>query len=139
MAAIFKTYPSKITYWLYLPILGFVFYFFIKSIVDMHWLYLIMLTVAFGLILLPMLFNTYYAIKDTTLNVKSGLIINIDIDINKIKKITLNNTIWSAPALSTDRIEIFYNTYDSVIISPQNKKDFIETLKQINPAIVSEV
>lgn len=139
MAPISKTYPSKISYWLYVPILGFMFYFFIKFIVDMQWLGLIILTIAFGLILLPILFNTYYAIRDTQLNVKSGLIINIDIDINKIKKITLNNTVWSAPALSTDRIEIFYNTYDSVIISPQNKKDFIETLKQINPAIVSEV
>lgn len=105
----------------------------------MQWLGLVILTVVFGLILLPMLFNTYYAIKDTTLNVHSGIIINTNIEIANIKSIKQTNSMMSAPALSFDRIEIFYNTYDSVIISPQNKKDFIETLKQINPAIVSEV
>ncbi|OKS85556.1 hypothetical protein RG47T_1002 [Mucilaginibacter polytrichastri] len=83
--------------------------------------------------------NTKYTINNDALIIKSGLIIKIDIDIKKIKKVIPNNTIWSAPALSSDRIEIFYNTYDSVVISPKNKKEFIEMLKQINPAIVSEV
>jgi len=139
MAAISKTYPSKTTYWLYVPIVGLMFYFFIKSIVDMQWLGLIILVAISGLLLLPILFNTYYAIKGTALNVRCGLIINTDIEIANIKSIKQTNSIISAPALSFDRIEIFYNTYDSVIISPQNKKDFVEMLKQINPAIVSEL
>ena len=80
-----KIHPSKINYWIHLPILGFLFYYFIKSIVDMQRLGLVILTVVFGLILLPMLFNTYYAIKDTTLNVHSGIIINTNIDIANIK------------------------------------------------------
>jgi hypothetical protein len=41
----------------------------------------------------------------------------------------------SSPALSLDRIEIFYNKFDSVIISPKNKADFVAELKSINPAI----
>lgn len=41
----------------------------------------------------------------------------------------------SSPALSLDRLEVFYNKFDSVIISPQNKEDFIVALQNINPAI----
>jgi len=41
--------------------------------------------------------------------------------------------------LSLDRIAIVYNTYDEVLISPQNKKEFIEELLRINPYIQVEV
>ena len=41
----------------------------------------------------------------------------------------------SAPANSFDRIEIIYNKFDSIIISPENKQQFIESLLVINPDI----
>ncbi len=134
-----KAHPSKISYLLYAPVALIILGFLVFAIIKGDILPIIIFSATGGLIFFPIMFNTKYTITGTTLNVKSGLVINIDIDIEKIKKITPNNTVWSAPALSFDRIEIFYNTYDSVVISPQNKKDFIETLKQINPAIVSEV
>jgi len=132
-------YPSKINYFLWLPSTIFILGFLVLSISTGQIPAIIILSISGGFVLFPIIFNTKYTINRGTLNVKSGLIINIDIDILKIKKIVNNNNIWSAPALSSDRIEVFYNTYDSVIISPKNKKDFIETLKQINPTIVSEV
>jgi hypothetical protein len=139
MTSIAKTYPSKTTYWIYLPVIFFFLYFLLSTVRDAAWITMTALATVSGLILFPLLFNTRYIISNEVLNIKSGFVFKVDIDIQKIKKIAPNSTIWSAPALSFDRIEVFYNTYDSIIISPKNKKDFIETLKQINPTIVSEV
>lgn len=89
-----------------------------------------------GVVLFPILLNTNYTITtDATLRIKCGLFLNLLIPIASIKKIVPTKTILSSPALSLDRIEIFYNQYDSVIISPENKEDFIIQLQHINPAI----
>lgn len=80
--------------------------------------------------------TTYYVIEGNKLIVKSGIIINIQIDIDKITKIVPTTSILSAPALSLDRLEIFYNKYDSVVISPGDKAEFIAVLKIINESIV---
>lgn len=79
--------------------------------------------------------TTYYTISGNILKVRSGFIINITIDILKITRIEPTNTILTAPALSFDRLEVFYNKYDSVVISPSDKAAFIAKLKEINPGI----
>jgi len=81
---------------------------------------------------------TDYTVSGNTLKVRSGIIINITIDIATITKIEPTNSILSSPALSFDRLEVFYNKYDSVIISPKDKAGFIAKLKEINPQIVVE-
>lgn len=75
--------------------------------------------------------NTYYAIVDNALSISTGLG-KLTIDIATIKAIKETNTILSAPALSLDRIEVFYNRYDSVVISPPDKTAFITHLKTLN-------
>jgi hypothetical protein len=80
--------------------------------------------------------TTYYTIKGTELKVRSGVAIFITIDISKITRIEPTNTMLSAPALSFDRLEVFYNKYDSVVISPKDKVGFIAKLKEVNPGIV---
>lgn len=57
------------------------------------------------------------------------------IDIKTIRKIEKNRTLLSSPALSIDKIEIFYNKYDSILISPKEKTKFIANLLEINPEI----
>lgn len=79
--------------------------------------------------------NTNYKITDNQLYIKSGFIYQSKIDINQIKKISHTRSILSAPALSFDRLEILYNKFDSVIISPENKEEFVAELKKINPRI----
>jgi len=79
--------------------------------------------------------TTYYTIEGNKLNVKSGFLLNIDIDIDKIRSVAETDSILSAPAMSLDRIEVFYNKYDSVIISPPDKVQFIADLQAINPNI----
>jgi hypothetical protein len=79
--------------------------------------------------------TTYYTITGNILNVHCGFFYNTDIDIATIKSIAETNSAFSAPALSLDRIEILYNKYDSIVISPPNKTEFIAALKAINGRI----
>ncbi|HLT51778.1 MAG TPA: PH domain-containing protein [Arenibacter sp.] len=81
------------------------------------------------------LLSTYYEIREGELRIKSGFLLNRSIPINAITKIEATNNPISAPATSLDRLEIFYNKYESVIISPKEKLAFIAHLKQINPKI----
>ena len=63
----------------------------------------------------------------------------IKVEIKSIKRIYKTRNPLSSPALSLDRIAIVYNKYDEVLISPKNKKEFVEELLKINPDIVVEI
>lgn len=80
-------------------------------------------------------FTTYYIVDEAVLKVKSGIFINQTIPIASIKSITETNNLLSSPALSLDRLEIRYRKYDRVIVSPEDKGDFVDHLVKINPAI----
>jgi len=88
------------------------------------------------LVLIHTYFNTYYTIAGNELRVRYGFIINKTIDIGSIRKVVPTRDMRSAPALSTDRVEIFYNQNDSVLISPEDQAEFIERLKAVNGEIV---
>lgn len=94
----------------------------------------IILLLTFLFIIYIFLF-TYYEVDESVLRVKSGFLIKRTIQIGTITKIEATNNPISAPAASLDRLEIFYNTYESVIISPKEKRAFIAHLKQLNPKI----
>jgi hypothetical protein len=79
--------------------------------------------------------TTNYTINGTTLTVKSGFVVNITVDINAIRSIAETDTILSAPAASMDRLEITYNKYDSVVISPKNKAEFIADILAVNDQV----
>ena len=82
-----------------------------------------------------LLLSTHYIVKDGNLKIKSGFIYNLNIQISTIRKINESNSVLSAPASSLDRLEIIYNKYDSVLISPKEKTEFIKTMLEINPTI----
>lgn len=92
--------------------------------------------VAIGLLIFigSIWFLTRYRIEGEKLTVQSGFIIK-NIDIEKITSIRRTKNIFSAPALSLERIEINYHPYETVQISPKNTKLFIETLQKINTNI----
>lgn len=83
-----------------------------------------------------LLLSTVYTINNNSkkLVVKSGYFYR-KIDIEHIKTIKKSKSWISSPALSIDRIEISYNKYDSVLISPKNREQFVQELQQINPNI----
>jgi hypothetical protein len=79
--------------------------------------------------------STYYVINGNDLIIKCGFMINTTIKIDRIKKIVETNNPLSSPATSLDRIAIYYNKSDSVMISPKDKMDFINQLNNINAKI----
>ncbi len=96
---------------------------------------------AISILAIPIIFTVYlfvsiqYIIEGNNLNVKAGFLINENIDIKKISKITETNNPLSSPAASLDRWQISYNKSNSIIISPKKKQEFIDHLLSINPAI----
>jgi len=87
------------------------------------------------LLLTTMYTGTYY--KITT---KHHLLIifcfikTFDIEIKDIARIKATRELLSAPALSTDRLEINYQG-GRVLISPKDKIKFMDDLRKINPKL----
>lgn len=79
--------------------------------------------------------KTMYTIEGDSLNVKSGVFYNKTITVKSIRKIAETCSPLSAPAASLDRLEVYFNKFDSVIISPKEKEKFIVHLQHINPDI----
>lgn len=129
-----KKYKSKIG-WGIILFIGTVFGSTSAIMIINHiWAVLFINLVVFGFISY-LLMTTYYIVDGNDLIVKCGFIVNILIKIEKIKKITETNNPLSSPAASIDRIAIYYNKYDSIMISPKDKIEFISQLTDINPQI----
>ena len=89
-----------------------------------------------SLFLVYIFLNTSYQLPgDNTLRIRSGFLYNKVIYVQNIKKVKRRRNIKASPALSHDRLEIFFNRYESVMISPNAKTDFIHQLKVLNPKI----
>lgn len=85
---------------------------------------------------LYIIYGIWYEISDNQfLKVRAGIFYKIDVPIDKIHTIEKTNSILSAPASSMNRIEVKYNKFDSVVISPQHREMFIQDLLNINPNI----
>lgn len=82
-----------------------------------------------------MFLTTYYVIADGELIIKCGFLNRKTVDINTIRKISATNLALSSPATSLDRIELLYNKFDSVLISPKDKEGLLKKLLEINPSI----
>lgn len=129
-----KIYKSKVDWWLGL-LLVYPIYLSVASLIKEQWIYgFAGLVFVIGVVLFVSK-TTRYIINDTQLIVKSLWIVNNTIDISKIRKIEKTNSILSSPALSLDRIALYYNKYDEVYISPKEKQDFLNNLLEINPNI----
>ena len=84
--------------------------------------------------ILHMVFTTYYTIDGDILKVNCGFTKQI-VNIKTIRKISDDMNWISAPALSLDRLELFFNTYDGVVVSPKDKIGFIKELLVVKPDI----
>lgn len=129
-----KNYKSKLGLELIIPISLILGYALFELITEKSWLgiFMMFLTISF---ISYIFLSINYKIEKENLNVKCTFIINENIEIKSIRKITETYNPLSSPAASIDRIEIFYNKFDSILISPKNKKDFIQNILNINPNI----
>jgi hypothetical protein len=129
-----KTFKSKIGMELVIPIaliLG--INLLVMAYLKIWPAVIILLLVA--VFIVHLLLTTYYQINGDSLKIKSGLIYSSIIDIRNIKRIVKTRIFISAPATSLDRLEILYNKFDMVIISPEDKDNFVKELIGINPDI----
>lgn len=128
-------YPSKKGIVVYIPIVILAVVVGVNIIVGDYWGSIFCAAIVLAVVG-PMILNTNYTVRgDGSLKVRCGFFVNLLVDINTIRKIETTKSILSSPALSFDRLEVFYNKFDSVIISPKNKEEFIAQLQNINPAI----
>ena len=79
--------------------------------------------------------GTFYKITtDNRLLIKCGILETFEIDIKEIEWIKKTKELSNAPALSIDRLEINYKG-GRVLVSPKDKKRFIDDLRKLNPKI----
>jgi hypothetical protein len=129
-----KVYKSKIGIEFVIPISVLLSWIIYTSVIEKKWigLFIIILTSIF---ICYTFLSIKYTIEKENLNIKCGFFVSKNIDIKTIRKISETNNLLSSPAGSIDRLEIIYTKFDSILISPKDKKAFIEDLKIINPTI----
>lgn len=128
-----KVYKSKVDWFFFLP-LAYPIFLCVSGFIRGS--YLISATTLIILVLIGLMIQkTEYTISEDMLHVKSGFLVNKKIDVKTIRKIEHSKSIISAPALSRDRLLLIYNKFDDILISPNEKQEFIDELLKINPNI----
>lgn len=93
--------------------------------------HLVIYSLIIFLIWLP-IFNTYYVVENNTLIIKS-LVFRWKINIDDITQIEPTHNPLSSPALSLDRLKIYYmknGEITSVMISPKDKERFFQAINK---------
>lgn len=130
-----KKYKSKIGIELIIPMIAIWISILLLAKDDAAFLKLLIVLLPVLLFTIHMFSTTYYIIEGNELIIKSGFLFNRRIDIKAIKKIKKSYSIVSAPATSLDRLEIRFNTYDHVQVSPKLKDVFFANIIVINPKV----
>ncbi len=88
------------------------------------------------ILVLNIFLQTDYTISNEgKLFIRCGVFYKTNINISDIHSVEQTSELTSAPALSFDRLEIKYGNNKSIIISPKDKRGFIEKLLMIQPTI----
>jgi hypothetical protein len=129
-----EKYKSKIDLWLII-ILTLVFGgIVIFSVIKKEW-------IGFIIAIIPTIFiwnmfrSTYYIVTEEELIIRCGIFYKLVIKITDIRKISESNDLISSPALSIDRLEILYNRFDTILISPKKKYEFLQSIETLKPDI----
>ncbi|MBW4891947.1 PH domain-containing protein [Mucilaginibacter sp. HMF5004] len=127
-------FKSKISPALVIPLVVIFGGLFTLFVIQNIWGTIIIPAVA-GILVAYTFSTTHYTIDGDELEVRSGFL-KLKIDIRSVTKIVETRSMLSAPALSPDRLEIFYNRYDSTQVSPADRAGFLAALKNINNQII---
>ncbi len=128
------TYKSKIGLELAIPISLIIGAALVFSVIEQNWSSVITLLIASAFVIY-VFGSISYIVENNVLNIKAGFLINKTIDIKSIESLTETWNPISSPAASMDRLEIKHDQNDRIIISPKRKREFIEHLRLLNPAI----
>lgn len=97
------------------------------------------ITLLCSLFIIHIFSTTVYQINTDTLRINSGFFFQECIEIKSIRKVSKSRNILQSPALSLDRIELTYNRFDSILLSPRDKAGFVAELLKRNPSIVVQL
>ncbi|MEK4863892.1 PH domain-containing protein [Bacillus sp. FSL E2-8895] len=126
-------FPSKKDVWLY-PIFFVVIGACFAPIFAGREYFLLFFTIPLAILFSWSWFSTKYIVKEEIIIITSGPV-KKRIFIRDIKRISNTKNPIAAYALSFDRLEIVYGSYETEIISPKNKEQFINLVKSKNPHI----
>jgi hypothetical protein len=126
-------FPSKKDAWLYLVFIIALGACIAPTFAGREY-FLLFFTIPLAMLLTWSWFTTKYIVKEEVIVIKSGPI-KKRIFIKDIKKIANTKNPLAAHTLSFDRLEIVYGSYETELISPRNKEEFILLLKRKNPGI----
>ncbi len=135
-----KIYKTGISYFLLL-LLGIPFFIFAYAIVtnEMSSKEFLLTAGSYSLLFIGMyaLISSFrYQITEDDLVIKGLLMKTIKIKLETIKKVEYSKNYISSPAGSLKRLEVYYNKYDSIVISPKDRKAFIDEIVSRNSGIV---
>ncbi|ACO26704.1 PH domain-containing protein [Bacillus cereus] len=126
-------FPSKKDAWLY-PILFIVVGACFAPIFAGREYFLLFFTIPLAILFMGSWFSTKYIVGEETITIRSGFV-KKRIFIRDIKQISNTKNPIAAYALSFDRLEIVYGAHQTEIISPKDKEQFINHVKNKNPHI----
>lgn len=139
-----KNYNTAVSYWLFIIIGIAILASPIMNIIK-HGSSASLNPLWFGLLvcclLIFMIINIKYKIQQSILKIYYGVpFFPVALDINNIQTIKKTKSLLASPAASiTQRIEIDYGSYQSIVISPKNSHEFVKDLLKINPSIKTNV
>jgi len=91
------------------------------------------------LFILYLAYSTEYVFENEILKIKCGFLYCRSIKVSRIKSVSKTNNLIASPAASLDRIEIKYDEYGVLAISPKNKDAFVKNLLEVNPNIIDQI
>jgi Bacterial PH domain len=131
-----KTYKSKVDLKILLPLAVLLGALDVYMLVRLIWLGLVLVNLAIAFLGYLYYFTQYELADDgQKLKISSGFLYHREIYIKSIRKVRPIKNHFASPALSTDRLEIQYNRYGRVLISPEEKSAFLRDLTNLNPRI----
>jgi hypothetical protein len=89
-------------------------------------------TIGIPIFVIWLWFSTYYVIDEKNLLIKYGPF-RKTVPLHTITSVRKTNNPLSSPALSLKRLEILYGKYDTALISPKDRDEFIKILAEKCP------
>lgn len=127
-------FPSKRDWWLGLILLTAVFLPLIMTLWDGGEEVTLLFSIPVALLVGWIWFDTGYTITDEELKIKSGPI-RFKIRLESIQSIKKSMNPLSSPALSLDRFKVSYGEHGIALVSPKDKRGFVEAIRERNPAV----
>lgn len=128
------TFKSKVDKKLLLPVVVICGILMMLSLAEFLWPLMIVSVGLFAFVYL-IFHRIRYHINGYEMTITTLGIRNYKFDIRNIKTITETNNPMSSPAASLDRLDLRISKLGSVLVSPEDKEDFIKLLLSINPEI----